>query len=263
MLEMTQKEWNELEEEQHIGDAAHKMVWSEFCLSLQETVEQQEREFKKAVHQMGEFRLSPQFHHLEVRCDKWLKMTPAQREAHLKRCFNSPLDKLGRFEDAQKAASAEEENALKLSVTCEESGITTLSLVNLKQMWSSASKILRQDQGVLSVPWDTTGSQKMVFNGLGNLPCNVTVNGYTMKCSCPKYKSAMICDHSVAVAEHDLCLQQFLAIVRKRKNLPDPHELIANNLSTCAGKKKKTKRKGKANSSRPPLMTISERSGRP
>ncbi|KAK3699222.1 hypothetical protein QZH41_002092 [Actinostola sp. cb2023] len=73
----------------------------------------------------------------------------------------------------------------------------------------------------------------------------------------------MICDHSVAVAEHELRLQQFLAIVRKRKNLPDPHELIANNLSTSAGKKTTPKRKGKANSSRPPLMPISERSGRP
>lgn len=46
------------------GDAEHKMTWSQFCLSLKQSVELQEKELKKAVHQLGEFRLSPQFRHL-------------------------------------------------------------------------------------------------------------------------------------------------------------------------------------------------------
>ena len=64
------------------GDAGTKMEWSDFCVSVQETAEQQEREVKKAVHQMGEYRLAPKFKHLKVRADKWLKMTNAQREGH-------------------------------------------------------------------------------------------------------------------------------------------------------------------------------------
>lgn len=157
------------------GDASHKMAWSEFCLSLKESVELQERELKKAIHQLGEFRLSPQFRHLEVRCDKWLKMTTAQREAHLKRCFSKPLDQLGHCDDVPK-----NENIDQLSITYKEAGIATLSECNLKKMWSSAATIIQKEQRIISLPWDATHSHKMVFNGVGNPPINVTVKGYLL-----------------------------------------------------------------------------------
>ncbi|KAJ7382540.1 hypothetical protein OS493_034431 [Desmophyllum pertusum] len=40
--------------------------------------------------------------------------------------------------------------------------------------------------------------------------------------------------YSLEVAEHELCLPQFLSNVRKRKKLPDPYVLVGNNLPKSA-----------------------------
>ena len=237
------------------GDAGQKMEWSDFCLSVKDTADQQEREVKKAVHQMGEYRLAPDFKHLEVRLDKWVNMTAPQREAHLKRCFSNPLDRLGRCDDVEAESICEEGDQCKLSVRYEDCGITSVSRSNLKQMWSSATKILTLVGGIMKVPWDDTDSQKLVFNGSDKPPCHVQVSGAAIKCPCPKYKSAMVCAHSLAVAEHECCLQQFLGLIRKRKKMPDPCVLVAENLPKSAGRKG-APRKGQANATRQPLMSL-------
>ncbi|KAJ7382538.1 hypothetical protein OS493_034429 [Desmophyllum pertusum] len=66
--------------------------------------------------------------------------------------------------------------------------------------------------------------------------------------------------YSLEVAEHELCLPQFLSNIRKRKKLPDPYLLVGNNLPKSAGTKSGTLRKGKANKTQPPLMTIRNKS---
>jgi hypothetical protein len=81
------------------ADAGHKKGWSDFCLSIQETAELQEREMKRAIHQGGEYRLASAFQHLEVKAGVWVDMDNAQREAHYKRCFSKPLDKLAKVDD--------------------------------------------------------------------------------------------------------------------------------------------------------------------
>lgn len=241
------------------ADAGHKMGWSDFCLSIQETAEIQERETKRAIHQGGDYRLAPAFQHLEVKADKWVEMGTTQKESHYERCFSKPLDKLAKVDEGEAEPDIDEE---ALSVSYKDSGITTMSIANLKQMWRSAANILKKDQGVIPVPWDSTLSEKLVFDGEGKPPCHVVVTGNMVKCGCAKFKSAMICCHSLAVAEDDVCLQEFLSLVRKRKKLPDPHRLIEENLSKAAGKKPKTRRKGKPNAKNPPLMAIREPSER-
>ena len=55
--------------------------------------------------------------------------------------------------------------------------------------------------------------------------------------------------------------QQFLYNVRNRKKLSDPYLLVGNNLPQSAGKKSGgERRKEKPNETRPPLMTIRNRS---
>ena len=102
---------------------------------------------------MGEYRLAPEFKHLEARAKKW-QMTNAQREAHIHRCFSNPLDRLGQSDDIE-VESICEEGESKLSVRYEgcACGITTVSHSNLKQMRSSATKILTLDRGIMKVPW--------------------------------------------------------------------------------------------------------------
>ena len=109
----------------------------------------------------------------------------------------------------------------------------------------------------MSLPWDKTGTQRLVYDGEGAPPCQVIVQQPgTLKCSCPKFKSAMICAHSLAVAEQELCLPEVLALVGKKRNEPDPYQLVGNDLPKSAGDKPSAKRKGKANEKRGPLMEI-------
>ena len=93
-----------------LADAGHKMMgWSDFCLSIQEMAELQEREMKRAIHQGGEYRLAPAFQHLEVKAGVWIDMQNTQKEAHYERCFSKPLDKLVKVDD-------DEAGFVKLSV---------------------------------------------------------------------------------------------------------------------------------------------------
>lgn len=124
-------------------------------------------------------------------------------------------------------------------------------------MWSFASKILDEKEGMLSVPWDKSGTQRLVYDDEGAQPCQVNVlSDGGIKCSCQKFKSAMICAHSLAVAEEELSLPEFLGKVGKKRNEADPYNLVGNHLPRSAGKKEGKRRKGKANDNRRPLMEI-------
>ena len=56
-------------------NAGKKKEWSDFCISLESAVQTQEKELVKAVHDMGEFRLSPDSKHLQIDADNWIGMT--------------------------------------------------------------------------------------------------------------------------------------------------------------------------------------------
>ena len=179
----------------------------------------------------------------------------AQRDSHIKRCLTNPLDTLAKPRHTEPKVT--DCDTYCLSVKYQDCAISTLSRTNLQRMWSLASTISEEKNGVLSMPWDKTGTQPLVYDGEGAPPCQVIVQQPgTLKCSCPKFKSAMICAHSLAVAEEELSLPEFLALVGKKRNEPDPYQLVGNDLPKSAGDKPSAKRKGKANQKRGPLMEI-------
>lgn len=91
------------------------------------------------------------FKHPAIRADKWVEMNAEQQDAHIKRCFGNPLDKIGKsVEDLQSQVAAN--NQCNIFNGFSECSITMLSQANLRYMWS-VSKILETD-GILRVPWD-------------------------------------------------------------------------------------------------------------
>ncbi|XP_028403982.1 uncharacterized protein LOC114526581 [Dendronephthya gigantea] len=239
-------------------NAGGKKEWSHFCLSLEDTAKSQQEELQKAVYGMGEYRLSKDFQHLAKKLNQWVEMSAAQRNTHMKRCFVADLDTIGKADDAIVHSVLSEDTRGKLSIGYDECSISTLSRTNLRKIWSSASLILSQVQGVFHVPWDKSGTQRLVFDGENCPPCPVQVkDAGIIHCSCPKFKSAKICSHSLAVAEDEFCLREFLAVVCKNRKEPDPYALVEGNLPKSSGKKpSSTKRKGKSNEKRVPLMEI-------
>ena len=228
---------------------------ADFCISLESAVQTQEKELVKAVHDMGEFRLIPDFKHLQIDADKWIGMTSVQRDSHIKHYLTKPLNKLAKLHHTEPEET--DCDTYCLSVSYQDCAISTPSRTNLQRMWSLASTILEEKNGVLSLPWDKSGTQRLVYDGEGAPPCQVIVQqAGALKCSRPKFKSAMIGAHSLAVAEQDLCLPEFLSLVGKKSNEPDPYQLVGDNLSRSAGNKPSSKRKGKANEKRVPLQEI-------
>ena len=87
----------------------------------------------------GDYRLAPAFQHLAVKADQWVDMGTTQKESHYERCFSKPLDKLAKVDEGEAEPDIDEE---ALSVSYKDSGITTMSIANLKQMWRSAANRL-------------------------------------------------------------------------------------------------------------------------
>lgn len=235
-----------------------KKEWAEFCNSLETTVQSQEKELVKAIHGMGEYRLSHDFKHLETEVAKWMKMSTEQCELHIRRCLSTPLEKLSLKSHPTGPEAIDGNGIFNLSISYHNCGITTLSHNNLQRMWSFASTILTKKDGVLALPWDKSGSQRLVYDGDCAPPCQVNIcqPAGSFKCSYMKFRSAMICAHVLAVAEQEQCLLDFLATVRQKRKEPNPYLLLSNNLPKSAGNKPTSKRKGKPNRKIGPLMEI-------
>lgn len=101
-------------------------------------------------------------------------MNSAQRDSYIKRCLNSPLDKLAKSHDTESQAM-ESDNHCNLSVSYQDCAIMALSQSNLQQMWSFASRIVGEKEGVLSVAQNKSGTQRLVYDGEGAPPCQVNV----------------------------------------------------------------------------------------
>ena len=54
----------------------------------------------------------------------------------------------------------------------------------------------------------------------------------------------------LGVAEQDLCLPQSLPLVGKKRNEPDPYQLVGDDLTRSPGNKPSTEREGKAKPTR-------------
>lgn len=110
----------------------------------------QEKELVKAVLDMGEFRLSPDFKHLQIDTDKWIGMTSAQRDSHIKRCLTNPLHTLAK--SCHTEPKVMDCDTYCLSIKYQDCAISTLSRTNLQRMWSLASTILEEKMACCPCP---------------------------------------------------------------------------------------------------------------
>ena len=99
-----------------------------------------------------------------------------------------------------------------LSVDAEDSGIETLPLVTLHGMWEKASKLLTMGNGITAAPGDDKRA-RMAFSYSSKSPHYVSSRScgqYMCDSTCIQWNSAKICSHTLAVAETNGELKQFL-----------------------------------------------------
>ena len=87
------------------------------------------------------------------------------------------------------ASTPDNSNQASLSISIEESGITSISKATLENMWKKAGEIVKSGESILSVPWNSDKKYRLVKNYSSTQPHMVTVNS--------RNRSMYVCDESV------------------------------------------------------------------
>ena len=201
-------------------------------------IKQQESEYKKAIYNVGDYRLSIPYRHLAVSHVEWFGKTDEQRRQYLKKVLNSSQ------------ISVEEDTVVtkKLSISVADSVITTVPAGLLNQIWNEAEIILSHNSVI-----DVGGGVYYVTEHGGST--NVSVNGGSIRCKCRKFSStAGLCPHVLAVAESNgifaECLTRFNSCGNKME------KIAFASIPKRAGEKthEKKKRKGQNNLKQRPVL---------
>ena len=156
----------------------------------------------------GKFRFKEEYKHLEVSETKWFKMNPEQRQAHLQKVAKTAVSTNRRDE------SDDIVTPLSLSVDVESvAESVSIPLSCLQGIWIKATELLNTSRAITSAPGHPEKA-RTVMSRSGQrphlvLPCK----GSQFKCDsdCVNFKSLGICSHSVAVAEINQQLLEFVA----------------------------------------------------
>lgn len=114
----------------------------------------------RTVSGRGQYRLTQEYAHLLVSSQKWISMTSEQCKSAISR-FDSAKVKCAGVSapllsiDPPPATSTTKELPRQLSITAEESGISTLPFATLSSIWSKAEEYLNSSNLVLPAPGGT------------------------------------------------------------------------------------------------------------
>ena len=129
-----------------------KTQWPEFVQQMKQLVDEQQNEIVRSLSGRGRYRLCESVRHFGVSVEQWTKMRPEQQQkivrrfnsatiegssAGSSRALSSPL-----LADEGTAATCDQQPSCLvkcLKVSAQESGIHTIPLVTLQQIWSKAS----------------------------------------------------------------------------------------------------------------------------
>ena len=174
---------------------------------------------------MSTYRLCAKYNYLSTSILEWSKMRPEQKKIIAD--FDSSslrFDNRGEINARVVSQSSEgtNTNQASLSVDAEDSGIETLPLVTLHGMWEKASKLLTMGNGITAAPSDDRRA-RMASSFSGKTPHFVSgrSNGqYVCDSACIQWNSAKICSHTLAVAETNGELRQFLQCILHLEFVP-------------------------------------------
>lgn len=126
----------------------------------------------------------------------------------------------------------------------------------LEGIWAKAGQLIGTKNAIVPAPGQDSEA-RMVLSYSGKTPHMVTPKkGGDFSCdsSCPNWKSMGICSHSVAVAEVNGKLSQFLSTRKRKKSVPNVTSLLTTNMPKGRGRKG-----GAAPKSRKPSQKVTAR----
>ena len=121
----------------------------EFIHELRELVQEQEREFERAIISRGKYVLRPQYASWQLAETKWFAMSTEQRERHLKRFATANVSDVSTNECTFATASVfgrSTELGSSLSVAVEDFADDVRTPRNcLEGIWAKAGELLQTD----------------------------------------------------------------------------------------------------------------------
>jgi len=219
-----------------------------FVNKVKELVAEQQKELERAVINRGKYQFREQYRFLQVPESKWFSMTTQQRAKHLTKVqslavtevqessgelpgISSPQLQLGGSTSAQASAPS-------VDVLSAAEGMN-VPLTCMEGVWRKAGELLQDSDAMVAAPGQSPEA-RMVLSYAGKAPHLVTPvkgGGYNCDSSCPNWKSIGFCSHTVAVADANKKLAQFLTFLRNKKKTPNMTNLVTSGMPRGRGRK--------------------------
>ena len=225
-----------------------------FIDKVKELAAEQQMELERAVVGRGKYQFQEKYRFLQVTESKWFTMNAQQRTKHLSKVqslavtevHDSTLEcavalsatTLPRTHLEGHTASPSSPSDLSVDVLSAAQGMT-VPLTCMEGIWRKASELLRDPSAMVAAPGQSLEA-RMVLSYSGSTPHLVTPvkgGGYSCDSSCPNWKSMAFCSHTVAVAERNGQLPEFLQFLQKKKKTPNVTSLITANMPRGRGRK--------------------------
>ena len=212
---------------------------------IQNIIQRQHDEARLAVLGRGEYTVSEDYKEYAVPEEKYYQMTKQQKIRLENNFFTARVKKQGN------SVTPESVSECILSVSSENSQISKISPHVVKDIFSTASSLLKLEENIAVAP-GSDGKLFFVLNSFHKAtPHQVSISGnqwqYVCDSNCIKWVTHKICPHTVAVAEHQHKLQNFLDWFNAKCRPPKYTALANFNMPASRGKKATkatSKRKG-------------------
>ncbi len=205
-------------------------------------VEEQEREFEQAVIDRGKYQLQPQYSHLQIPEHRWFsQMSEQQKAAHLKKVaetelIESPAD-VHTDDDYDSVIMQGDAVSQSLSTDVHATGLPIPQGI-LDGIWKKASELLSLPGAIGIAPGLAPQARTVISKSRSGFHTIVPGKAGRFSCDCPNYKSLNVCAHTVAIAEINNVLPQFIAWVKKTTKVgPNLTKLLTSDMPAGRGRK--------------------------
>ena len=268
--------------------------WAQFNNHIKQLMTSQHEEIIRALSQRGQYRLKPEYAHYGVTTQEWVKMRSDQRQTVLAVFEKASLkvhsfcrtnmeagrhlpqvsttlnsDDHHEFDDMQQCSlelsgvDSTVDIVTDLSISAEDSGITTIPIVTLNAMWGKAIELVTTDNAITPAP----GSQKKAcmvisYSQVASHLVQCKSNGqYICDSNCQQWVSSQICSHVLAAAEHNNDLSSFLEWYTSCAGSPNISTLALSGLPRGRGRKGGRAKCQRSRISQTPIDNVTVRPG--
>ena len=251
-----------------------KTQWPEFVQEMKVLIDAQRNEIIRALSGRGRYRLSEGYRYLGVSMEEWNKMRPDQRKMVVQHFDSAQLvgsascklpskvsqpasasfnqstirSTYQRDDDLNACVSTGDSShnsdtcpSVKcLDISAEDSGIHTIPLITLQAIWNKAVSLLNGDNLVTPTPGSDRRA-RAVMSYHSDAPHIVRPKGngqYVCDSNCPQWMSSKICSHTVAVAQLNNSLREFLDWFVSSSPQPNITALAMSGMPSGRGRKK-------------------------